>query len=187
MTETPPKLPLRLPRKHGPGTRRNVSADDGERLVAAQSMRNAVLAGAIAIIVFCGLWTAVTALLGKVFPWMTVLLGLMLGLAIRRAGRGVDWRFPALAGVLTLLGALLGNVVIAASYTAETFGTGTLQVLGAVTRMTWPVFFDEVLTAADGFYAVFAAALAAFYANRRLSRSEYHALRLWRDRSDGHH
>jgi hypothetical protein len=187
MTDTPPKLPLRLPRKHGPGTRRNVSVADGERLVAAQSIRNAIVVGLIAIIVFCGLWAALTSLVNKVFPWMTVLLGVMLGLAVRRAGRGVDWRFPVLAAVLTLPGALIGNVVIAASYTAETFDTGTFHVLGAVTSMTWPVFFDEVLTAADGFYAVFAAALAAFLANRPLSRSEYHALRLWRDQSDGHH
>ena len=77
-------------------------------------------------------------------------------------------------------------VVVAASYTAETFDTGTLQILRAVTGMTWPVFFDEVLTAADGFYAVLAAGLAAFLANRRLTRSQYYALRLWRGQSDGH-
>ena len=46
---------------------------------------------------------------------------------------------------------------------------------------TWPVFFDEVLTIADGFYAVVGAGLAAFYSNRRLTRSEYLALRLWHE------
>ena len=117
---------------------------------------------------------------------MTVLLGGMLGFVVRRAGRGVDWHFPLLAAVLTIAGALLANVVVAASYTAETYGIGTLQVLGAVTSMTWPVFFDEVLTVADGFYAVFAAGLAAFLANRRLTRSQYYALRLWRAESDRH-
>jgi len=47
--------------------------------------------------------------------------------------------------------------------------------------MTWPVFFDEVLTIADTFFAVVGAGLAGFYSNRRLSRSEYLALRLWRE------
>lgn len=117
---------------------------------------------------------------------MTVLLGAMLGFAVRRAGLGVDWRFPVLAAALSLFGALLGNVVIAASYTAEILDTGTLQILRSVTSMTWPVFYEETLTAADGFYAVVAAGLAAFFANRRLTRSQYHALRLWRARSDGH-
>jgi len=154
--------------------------------VRAQSMRNATTAALTAIIVFCALWVALTSISNRVFPWMTVLLGAMLGFAVRRAGRGVDWRFPSLAAALTLLGALLGNVVVAAAYTAETFDTGTLQILRAVTSMTWPVFFDEVLTAADGFYAVFAAGFAAFLANRQLTRSQYYALRLWREESDGH-
>jgi len=149
-------------------------------------MRNALTAGLIAIILFCALWVALTSLTNRVFPWLTVLLGAMVGFAVRVAGRGVDWRFPTMAAVLTLFGALLGNVMVAASYTAETFDTGTLHILRAVTSMTWPVFFDEVLTAADGFYAAFASGLAAFLANRRLTRSQYYALRLWRAESDGH-
>jgi hypothetical protein len=47
--------------------------------------------------------------------------------------------------------------------------------------MTWPVFFNEVLTVADVFFAVVGAGLAGFYSNRRLTRTEYLALRLWRE------
>jgi hypothetical protein len=47
--------------------------------------------------------------------------------------------------------------------------------------MTWPVFFAEVISAADIVFGLFAAAIAAFYANRRLSRSEYSALRKWQE------
>ena len=180
------QLPLRLRKKHGSGQRRDITAADGERLVHAQSIRNAVVGGLIAIIVFCLLWVALSSLLNRVFPWMTVLLGAMIGFAIQRAGRGVDWRFPVLAAVLALPGALLANIVFAASYTAETFDTDTLHILRSVTSMTWPVFFDEVLTVADAFYAVLGASVAAFLANRRLSRSQYYALRLWRAESDGH-
>jgi hypothetical protein len=187
MTSPSPQQPLRLQKKHGSGARRNVSAADGERLVRAQSLSNALFAGLIALVIFCVFWVSLTTLLNRVFPWMTVLLGAMLGFAVRRAGRGVDWRFPVLAAALALLGALFANVVVAASYTAETLDTGTLQILRAVTSMTWPVFFDEVLTAADGFYAALAAGLAAFLSNRHLTRSQYYALRLWRAESDGHH
>jgi len=187
MKQPPSNLPLRLRKKHGSGARRDVSAADGERLVLAQSFGYSVFAGLITIVIFSVLWVALSSLTSRVFPWMTVVLGAMLGFAVQRAGRGVDWRFPVLAAALTLLGALLANIVVAASYTAETFDTGTLQVLRAVTSMTWPVFFDEVLTAADGFYALFAAGLAAFLANRQLTRSQYYALRLWRAESDRHH
>ena len=186
MQTTPPPPPLRLRKKHGSGKARDVHAADGERLVLAQSPRNALVAGLLTIAIFCVLWIGMSTLFNRVFPWMTIFLGAMLGFAIRHAGRGVDWRFPALAALLTLLGALFANIVVAASYTAEMFDTSTLLVLRSVTSMTWPVFFDEVLTPADGFYAVFAAGFAAFLSNRQLTRSQYYALRLWRAESDGH-
>ncbi len=130
-------------------------------------------------------WMTLTSLLDKVLPWFTVVLGILLGYAIRVAGRGLDWRFPALAAAMTLVGALIGNIVVAASVTADEFGIGTLQVLQSVTSMTWPVFIDERLNIADAFFAVVAAGFAAFYANRRLTRSQYYALRLWGEENDG--
>lgn len=177
---------LRLRKRHGAGVARTVSAADGERLVRAQSLPAALLAGVVAIAIYCVLWIALTSLLDRVLPWLTLLLGAMVGFSVQRAGRGVDWRYPLLAAVLALAGAIVANIVVAASTTADIFDTGTLHILRAVTSMTWPVFFDEVFTAADVFYAAFAAALAAFLANRRLSRAQYYALRLWRQRSDGH-
>jgi len=178
---------LRLRKKHGSGTPLEATVADGERLLGAQSLRSALVAGVVAVAIFCVLWIALTALIDRVFPWITVLLGAMVGFAVQRAGRGVDWRYPLLAAVLALTGAVLANIVLAAATTADIFDTNTLLVLKSVTSMTWPVFFDEVMTAADGFYAVVAAALAAFLANRRLSRSQYYALRLARSKSDRHH
>ena len=172
--------PLRLRKRHSSGGQENVTIADGERLVDAQSIRNAIVAGLIIVVVFSVFWVALTTLLNQVFPWFTVALGFLLGYAIRLAGRGVDWRFPVLAAVLAMAGSLFANIVVAASVTAEEFGTGTLLVLQSVTSMTWPVFFDEVLTIADAFYAVVSAGFAAFYANRKLTRTQYYALRLWR-------
>lgn len=181
-----PKNVLRLRKKHGEGHKVDITVADGARLVRAQSFRNAVIASLIAIILFCVLWISLTALTNRVFPWMTVVLGAGVGLLVRRAGKGVDWRFPALAAVMAVVGSIIGNIVLAASTTAAEYGTGTLQILQAVTSMTWPVFFDEVWNIADGFYAVVAAGVAAFFANPRLTRAEFHALRLWRDQSGGH-
>ena len=186
MRNNPKPPPLRLRRKHGDGRKSDVTAADGDRLEQAQSFRNAVVAGLITLVVFCVLWVSLSALTNRVFPWMTVVLGGMLGIAIRRAGRGLDWRFPALAAAMAIAGAVISNVVLAASTTAAEYGTGTLHILQAVTSMTWPVFFDEVWNVADGFFAVVAAGLAGFLANRRVTRSEFYALRLWREESDRH-
>ena len=176
--------PLRLRKKHGSGKPTQVTIADGARLIKAQSVRNAVIAELIIIVIFSIFWMTLSELTNRVFPWFTIVLGFLLGHGTRLAGRGTDWRFPLVAAGMTVAGSLTANIVIAASVTAEGFGTGTLDVLRAVTSMTWPIFFDEVLSIADAFYAAMAAALAAFYANRRLTRSEYQALRLWREEQE---
>jgi hypothetical protein len=169
---------LRLPRKHASKVRQKLTPTDVERLIDAQSLRDAIVAGLIAIILFSIVWSMLSTLTNRIFPWLTLVLGILIGQVVRRAGRGLDWRFPLLAAVLALAGSLAGNVVVAAAFTAAEFDTSTLTVLGAVTTMTWPVFFAEVLTPADTVFALFAAAIAAFYANPRLSREEFLALRL---------
>lgn len=184
MTTKPHKSILRLPRKHR-GAADKADQVDVRQLLAQQSLRDAIVAGIVVIILFSVLWAMLSTLVNRIFPWMTVLLGVAIGLVVRRAGRGLDWRFPVLAAGLTLAGAVASNVVVAAAFTADELGTSTFEILRAVTSMTWPVFFDEVVSAADIVYAVFGAGAAAFYANRRLMRSEYSALRKWRERQAG--
>lgn len=177
--------PLRLRKRHGEGGVVEASAADGARLVQAQSLRNAITASLIAMILFCIAWIVLTSALNRVFPWMTVVLGGALGMVIRIAGRGVDWRFPVLAATMALVGSIVSNVVLAAATTAAEFSTGTLTILQAVTGMTWPVFFEEVWSVADGFFAVVAAGFAAFFAPRRLTRRQRYALRLWQGEQRG--
>lgn len=172
---------LRLRKKHAPGDHERPGAGDGERLIRAQSPGQAILAALIAIVLFAVIWSMLTAALERVFPWMTLLLGVFVGFAVNRAGQGLDWRFPTLAAAMAFLGAIMANIVVAAAYTAGEFDTGTFTVLRSVTTMTWPVFFDEAMTAADWVFAAAAAGIAALYSNRRLDRRDYQALRIWQD------
>lgn len=168
---------LRLRKKHLPKANKEATPEYGQRLLAAQSVRNAIMASLIAIIVFSLIWMMLSNLVGVIYPWMTMLMGIFIGLAVRRAGLGLDWRFPAIAALFAVVGALVGNIVVAAAFTAPQLETSTLNVLTSLTAMTWPVFFDEVMTPADLVFALFAAGLAAFYANRRLDRTQVLALR----------
>ncbi len=178
---SPYKPILRLRKKHAPSTQAPPTADDGARLVAAQSLGYASIAAIVVIVLFAMLWASLSVAFGRVFPWMTLLLGVLVGLAVRRGGHGLTWRFPLLAAALALTGSIVANVVVAAAYTAGEFDTGTLTILTHVTTMTWPVFFAEVMTAADLVFAFTSAGLAAYYANRRLNRREFRALRLWQE------
>jgi hypothetical protein len=173
------KQVLRLPKRHSRESAGPPDPDAGARLFRQQSLRGAVLAGLIVVIAFSAFWALLSVVINRVFPWMTLVLALLVGLAVRRAGRGLDWRFPTIAAVTAAAGALIGNIVVAAAFTAGEFETGTLTILRSVTTMTWPVFFAEVMTGADLFYAITGAGVAAFYANRRLTRAQYAALRTW--------
>ena len=175
---------LRLPRKHASKIRVEPTAEDGADLVREQSVRDAIAAGLIVVIVFSVLWAVLSDLINRVLPWLTVVLGFAIALVVRRAGRGLDWRFPALAAALAVLGSLAGNIFVAATATAAEFDTGTWTILRAVTSMTWPEFFGEKMTPADWVFMLFAAVLAAVYAKRRLTRREYLALRKWQETHD---
>ncbi|MEO1201580.1 MAG: hypothetical protein AAFX10_02655 [Pseudomonadota bacterium] len=172
---------LRLRKKHAPGAHQRPTAEDGKRIVDAQSVRYAFIAALIVVLVFSLLWMLVSDLFERVLPWLSMVLGIPVGIAVRRAGQGLDWRFPAIAGVMVLLGALLGNVVISAATSAREFDTNIFVILASVTTYTWPVFFDEVMNAADFVYALFGAAIAAAYSNRRLTRREFQAVRIYRE------
>jgi hypothetical protein len=175
---------LRLRKRHMPKVSKEPTLEDAKRLLQAQSVRNAIMASLITIILFSIVWAMLSTLIGSIYPWMTLLLGILVGLAVRRAGLGLDWRFPVLAAVFAAAGALVGNIVVAAAFTAPQLGTDTLTVLRNLTALTWPVFFDEVMTPADLVFAFCAAGLAAFYANRRLTRVQYLAVRTWDERDD---
>jgi hypothetical protein len=181
MTAEQGKQVLRLPKRHAPDGSSPPDPELGARLVRAQSLRGAIMASLIVIMVFSSGWAMLSTVLGRVFPWMTVVEALLIGLAVQRAGRGLDWRFPLVAALAAICGALLGNIVVAAAFTAAEFDTGTVAILRAVTSLTWPVFFDEVMTGADVFYALTGAGVAAFYANRRLTRPQYGAWRRWQE------
>lgn len=175
---------LRLRKKHLPKNKREPTPEEGQRLIDAQSMLNAILASVITIIAFGIVWSMLSTLIGSIYPWMTMVMGVFIGLAVRRAGYGLDWRFPVIAAVFAIVGSLAGNVIVAAAFTAPELGTDTLTVLRSLTALTWPVFFDEVMTPADIVFALFAAGIAAFFANRRLTRDQYLALRTLEEHRD---
>jgi len=179
MARDPNQQVLRLRKKHASG--RHAEPEVGARLIHAQSLSNALVGALVVIVVFAMLWSMLSVALSRVFPWLSVLLGFLVGFVVRRGGQGLDWRFPLIAALMAFVGSILGNIVVAAAYTAGNYDIGTLNVLSKVTTMTWPVFFDEVMTAADFVYAFTAAGIAAYYANRRLSRSQYHAVRKWQE------
>jgi hypothetical protein len=165
--------------------------DDGERpvlygpdVIASQRFAVAVRVAAAVSVLTVVFWIAASDLLGRVFPWFVMLQGLAIGFAVRRWGHGFDWRFPTLAASIALASACLGNFLVAAHASAEELGTSVLNVVFSITFWTLEVYFAEVITPADHIFALFSAALAAYYSTRQLNRYEIHALRTSRSKEN---
>ncbi len=175
---------LRLRKKHDRQADDAVTPPDPHALIAAQSPGKAIVAGTVAMLMLCVLWTALTVATGRIFPWFSIVLGAVVGRVVRRYGLGLDYRFPLIAAVLVCTGALLGNLMIAIPATTEELGASAWQVVRGLTWRSFEIFFDEVITAVDYIYAAFATALAVFYARRRLRREEEFALRTLKGSGD---
>ena len=150
---------------------------DPETLIAAQSVKAAVAAAIITMLALSGFWTFFADLSGRVFPWFSIVQGIFIGLAVRRFGRGLDWRFPLIAGATAWIGAFFGNVVVAIPVTTGELGASAFEVIRGLTWWSFRTFFDEVISVVDYIYAFCAAAVAVFYSKRRLARHEEFALR----------
>ncbi|MEQ9561390.1 MAG: hypothetical protein RLN69_02635 [Woeseiaceae bacterium] len=156
---------------------------DATSLVAQQSLRGALVAATLVALCLNVIWLWLSNISGSFFHWYSVLQGPLIGLAVRHAGRGIDWRFPVTAAAVTMLAAFSGNFLVSLATTSAVLGASPLQVLRGLTVWSWQTWYAEVLTVVDLLYALFAAAVAAFYAKRRLRRNEVFALRSMKQES----
>ena len=150
---------------------------DPRTLIDAQSVIGATAAAVAVMILLCSVWVYVAVVSGRVLPWFSIIQGVFLGLAVRRFGRGLDWRFPLIAAVSALIGAFLGNLLVAVPTTSSTLGASATEVVFGLTWWSFETFFAEVITVVDYIYAFCAMAVAMFYSKRQLNRHEEFALR----------
>ena len=172
----------RISQKHSKNLYEERREVDAEALIASQMLRRAAMAGLVTLLAGNALWLALSLITGKVYPWFSVLQGIAIGLFTRRWGQGFDWRFPTIAAVIALVGAYSGSFLIAAEVAARDLDTNIFAVLFNVTGWSLGTWLDEVITPADHIFAAYAAILAAFFARRRLDRSEVFALRTMNER-----
>lgn len=169
---------MRLNQKHSKYVYEERRDLDPEEIVAAQSLPSAVVAAAAVIVLVTLAAIALAAIFGRVFPWIVLVQGALIGIAIRRYGAGFDWRFALLGGLAGLAGAYLSNFILAADAAGDELGISTMRVILNMSEYTLATYFAEDVSPADHIFAFFAAAFGAFFARRQLSRDEYRAIRL---------
>jgi hypothetical protein len=168
---------FRLQKKHSKKQQYTGPPPDAARILAQQSVGRAI-GGGIAIVLLSGwAWATFSMATGRVFPWFSILIGVFVGVAVRRFGRGFDWRFPVIAALIAWSGAYVGNLMIGILETGRYIEADLLSVFIGLSRDTMENFFANTVNPIDHIYAFSAAGLAAFLANRRLNRREVLAVR----------
>ncbi len=168
---------LRLRQKHSRHASEIRAPADGRRLRAEQSVVRG-MAGSIATgLLLCWLWAIFSTQTGRIFPWFSVLIGAVIGIAMQRFGRGLDWRFPVLAAAVAGIAAYAGNLMIGILETGQYLDAAPLSVAGGLSADTMKYFFRNTISPIDHIYAFCACGVAAFFANRRLKRHEVVGLR----------
>lgn len=122
-------------------------------------------------------WAMLSVGTGRVLPWLTIIMGMLVGLAVRRYGRGLDWRFPVISALIAWIGAYAANLMIGIVETGRYIDAPALRVFAGLSKDTMENFFANTVSPVDHIYALCAAGVAAFFAKRRLKRREVHAIR----------
>lgn len=168
---------LRLQKKHSGIQAHKGPKPDAALILAQQSVWRAIVGGIAVVLVLGWFWAILSVQTGRIFPWFTVLIGAIVGLAVQRYGRGLDWRFPAIAALVAWSGAYVDNLIIGIVETSRYIEAAPVSVAAGLSRDTMQNFFANTVTPVDHVYALCAAGVASFFAKRRLSRREVHALR----------
>lgn len=168
---------FRLRQKHSRRRTGKEPRADAKRIIAEQSLVRAMLGGIAAAMLLSMAWAQYALSTGRVFPWFSVLVGALVGLAVQRFGRGLGWHYPVIAAVIAGLAAYFGNLMIGVVETGRYIEASPARVFAGLSIDTMENFFGNTINAVDHIYAFCAAGVAAFFANRRLSRAEVYAIR----------
>ena len=168
---------FRLKQKHTPDRRRRLPAASGSALLAEQSLVRGTLGSIAVALLLCWGWALLSMSSGRILPWATILMGAIIGVAMQRFGRGLDWKYPVVAVVVTAVAAYFGNLMIGVLETGRYIEARPAEVLGGLSFDTLRSFFRNTINPIDHIYAFSACGVAAFFANRRLKRHEVLGLR----------
>ena len=168
---------FRLKQKHTPKRQDRLPPADGRQLLAEQSLTRGTLGSIAAALLLCWGWALMSMASGRILPWASILIGAIIGIAMQRFGRGLDWKYPVVAVVITGIAAYFGNLMISVLETGRYIEAGPAEVLGGLSMDTIRNFFRNTINPIDHIYAFSACGVAAFFANRRLKRHEVFGLR----------
>ena len=167
----------RMKQKHTPNPAKQLPPADGRRLVAEQSLGRGTLGTFAVGLLLCWVWALFAMTTSSVYPWFTIPMGALIGIAMQRFGRGLSWHYPVIAAVIAGVAAYAGNLLIGVFETGRYIEATPVEVLRGLSSDTLRNFFRNTINPVDHIYAFSGCGVAAFFANRRLKRHEVLGIR----------
>ena len=124
--------------KPQPATEHPATLSEPELLMAMDRLRSrqrlglAIVAGMLAAIAGAVIWAAATISTGYQIGWLAIIVGVLVGMAVRIAGNGFDRVFGITAALLSLFGCALGNLLTVAYFIARAEGIPYLKFLNDI-------------------------------------------------------
>jgi len=119
-----------------------------------------LIGGGVAMLVSAVIWGIITFLSGFQISLMAIGVGLFVGIAIQKLGKGKTLTYGVSGAALSLLGCLLGNLFFYSSILAQEWEVPFFDVLFAF--LTQPDFLAEIFTVAFDFRDLLFYGIAAY-------------------------
>ncbi|MEO5915491.1 MAG: hypothetical protein ABIS50_14760 [Luteolibacter sp.] len=123
------------------------------------------LAGLAAALVGAGTWAAVTYFTNYQIGFMAIGVGYLVGVTMRKYGNGQSNAFGVLAAVLAVLGCVLGNLLSACAFGADSLHVPLMAVLGKMTPSVALSVLQDGFSPIDALF--YFLAVSAAYRNSR--------------------
>ena len=119
-----------------------------------------LIGGGVAMLVSAILWGIITYVTEYQISWMAIGVGLFVGIAIQKLGKGKTLAYGVSGAVLSLLGCLLGNLFFYTGILAREWGASFFNIF--FTFAFQPDFLVEIFTVAFDFRDLLFYVLAAY-------------------------
>lgn len=100
-----------------------------EDLRLNQNLIGGILGGLVAAIIAATLWAGIVVLTERQFGIAAIGVGLLVGVAIRKFGKGVQIHFAIIGALLALFGCVLGNFLAVMGFVLLNTGMSVVEIL----------------------------------------------------------
>jgi hypothetical protein len=100
-----------------------------ENIKKEQNIGLGIIGGSIGGFIGAVLWASITYFAEYQIGWLAVGVGFLVGLGVRKLGKGVDKEFGVVGGIIALISVVLGNFLASIGFLATVFEVGYIEML----------------------------------------------------------